>query len=152
MSVVFRDIGGVRHILLGKRKGGSGDGTWGIPGGHLENEEMLAECAVRELYEECGMRGRNATFLCVAHCHQRARHEERKKKKEVSVAAKEGKNYMQVAFAIESDDEPKNMEPEHCSELAFFPLHELPEPLFFAHRGLFEMIQNGEVFRDEGVV
>lgn len=140
MAVVMRMIDGVEHMLLGKRKGGSGDGTWAIPGGHLEAEEMLAECAVRELLEECGMVGRNPVFLCAAHCHQKARDE------------KEGKNYMQIAFRVESDDEPKNMEPDHCSELQFWPVHALPTPLFFAHVGILEMIQNGEVFRDEGVV
>jgi 8-oxo-dGTP diphosphatase len=152
MAVVFRDIGGVQNLLLGRRKGGSGDGTWGIPGGHLEAEEMLAECAMRELYEECGMVGTNPRFLCIAHCHQKARAEVRNEKGEVSIAAKEGKNYMQVAFAVESNDEPQNMEPEHCSELAFFPLSQLPQPLFFAHVGILDMIQKGEVFRDEGVV
>jgi 8-oxo-dGTP diphosphatase len=150
MAVVMRMIDGVEHILLGKRKGGSGDGTWGIPGGHLEAEEMLAECAVRELLEECGMVGRNPVFLCAAHCHQKARPDVRGGKGEVSDG--QGKNYMQIAFRVESDDEPKNMEPEHCSELQFWPLRALPVPLFFAHVGILEMIQNGEVFRDEGIV
>ena len=42
-------------ILLGKRKGAIGDGTWCLPGGHLEYMESLTEAAKRELKEETGL-------------------------------------------------------------------------------------------------
>lgn len=152
LVVHIRERDGVPHILLGKRTGGSGDGEWGLPGGHLETGEMLGECAVRELLEECGMRGTTPRFACVAHCHQEGWPEVRRENGDVGVVAKEGKNYVQFAFFVDSDDEPKNMEPEHCSELAFWPLHALPTPIFFAHVGVLDMLQKGEAFRDEGVV
>jgi ADP-ribose pyrophosphatase YjhB (NUDIX family) len=45
------------RILLVKRKYPPGAGKWSIPGGHLELGESLSEAAVRELYEETGIKG-----------------------------------------------------------------------------------------------
>mmetsp|Transcript_17866 Transcript_17866/g.54647 ORF Transcript_17866/g.54647 Transcript_17866/m.54647 type:complete len:163 (-) Transcript_17866:1329-1817(-) len=42
-------------ILLGKRKGSHGAGTWALPGGWLEQEESFETCAKRELEEETGI-------------------------------------------------------------------------------------------------
>ncbi len=50
---VFRD----NKFLLGKRsdKCKRGPGVWALPGGNLENNETIAECAVREVKEETGL-------------------------------------------------------------------------------------------------
>lgn len=45
------------RVLLGRRSGVSyGNGLWGLPGGHVEPGEGLAEAAVREVLEEVGVR------------------------------------------------------------------------------------------------
>ena len=43
------------EILVGKRTGTTGSGTLSLPGGHLEENESISDCALRELYEECGI-------------------------------------------------------------------------------------------------
>lgn len=42
-------------ILLMKRRGSHGAGTWGLPGGHIEFGESVVAAAVRELQEEIGL-------------------------------------------------------------------------------------------------
>ena len=49
-------------VLLGKRKNSHGDGTWAFPGGHLEFNESIEECARREVWEETGMRITNLRY------------------------------------------------------------------------------------------
>ncbi|WP_051935508.1 NUDIX domain-containing protein [Deinococcus sp. YIM 77859] len=45
------------RVLLGRRTGAAyGAGLWGLPGGHVERGEGLAEAAAREAEEEVGVR------------------------------------------------------------------------------------------------
>lgn len=43
------------EILLMKRRGSHGEGTWGLPGGKIELSESAWQTAVRELREEVGV-------------------------------------------------------------------------------------------------
>lgn len=51
-----------RKILLGRRKNAHGDRTWSLPGGHLEFNEELEQCAKREVVEETGINIKNIRF------------------------------------------------------------------------------------------
>jgi len=42
-------------LLIGERKGSHGAGRWALPGGHLEQNESFADCATKEIQEECGI-------------------------------------------------------------------------------------------------
>jgi ADP-ribose pyrophosphatase YjhB (NUDIX family) len=52
LAVVIRD----GAVLLVRRAKPPDAGLWGFPGGHLELGETLFACAVRELFEETGVR------------------------------------------------------------------------------------------------
>ena len=54
------------HVLLGRRKGAHGSGTWALPGGWLEKNEAFDACAVRELEEETGL---CASDVVLKRCH-----------------------------------------------------------------------------------
>jgi ADP-ribose pyrophosphatase YjhB (NUDIX family) len=43
------------NVLLGKRKGGFGEGKWGLPQGFIEFEEDFLTAAIREVKEETGL-------------------------------------------------------------------------------------------------
>jgi 8-oxo-dGTP diphosphatase len=42
-------------VLLGKRKGGFGEGKWGLPQGYIEFDEDFLTAAIREVKEETGL-------------------------------------------------------------------------------------------------
>jgi 8-oxo-dGTP diphosphatase len=43
------------HVLLGKRRGGFGEGKWGLPQGYVEFDEDFLTAAIREVKEETGL-------------------------------------------------------------------------------------------------
>ncbi len=53
------------HILLGKRKGGFGEGKWGLPQGFIEFDEDFLTAAIREVKEETGLEVKIRSILNV---------------------------------------------------------------------------------------
>ncbi len=46
-----------KKVLVGKRKGSHGAGSWAFPGGHIDpTDNTLKECAEREVFEETAIR------------------------------------------------------------------------------------------------
>ena len=43
-------------FIMGCRKGAHGEGTWSVPGGHLEFGETIEEGSAREVLEETGLK------------------------------------------------------------------------------------------------
>lgn len=116
-------------VLLGKRKGSHGEGSWSFPGGHLEFGEDVFACARREVMEETGVEItnlRNATFTN-------------------DIFEKEGKHYVTlfvVAEILSGVVEVK--EPNKCDGWEWFSWDALPEPLFVPIQNLLK--QNFTLF------
>lgn len=102
-------------FLICKRQGAHGEGSWSIPGGHLEFGEAWEECAMREVMEETGMKIKNIRLLVATNDYFEA----------------ESKHY--VTIWLESDwysGEPAIMEPDKCAQMEWRTLYNLPAPLF----------------------
>lgn len=121
-------------VLLGLRKG-SGEGYWGLPGGHLEWGERLADAALRELEEETGMRAEHAEFVGIVN--------------DVRERSGETQHRIQIAFLIEdAKGEPENLEPEKCYEWQWFSLEDLPDTLWGPFKDQFRGFIEGERLLD----
>lgn len=113
-------------VFLARRQGAHGEGTWASAGGHLEWGETLEECARREALEELGLIVGDLRFLCVSNIIAYDRH------------------YVDVEFLGEiGDQEPRLAEPEAFSHSGWFPLDDLPQPLFQAVTLALESYRSG---------
>lgn len=114
------------YVLL-KRQGSHGAGEWSFPGGHLEFNESIIDCAAREVLEELGVIVHNAHIIPVI-------------TEDFFPGGLMGKHYITVYVHAETTETPKIMEPEKASELMFVGLNsfvglgasewELPSPVF----------------------
>ena len=102
-------------FLLKKRQGSHGAGTWCLAGGYLEFGESFEACAKRESKEEFGVDIKNVTFAALTN----------------DIYKEEGKHFATIFMKSEyAGGEPRNMEPEKCTEIGWFTWDDLPTPLF----------------------
>ncbi|OAA55241.1 nudix domain containing protein [Niveomyces insectorum RCEF 264] len=88
-------------LIIGRRQGAHGAGTWQFPGGHLEFGEDVEECARRETLEETGLAVRTLGLMGVTN--------------DKFVA--ENKHYITLfVLCVREDEEkqPENLEPHKC--------------------------------------
>ena len=113
---------GRTRFLLGKRKGSHGAGEWSLPGGHLEFNETLEACAIREVKEEVGIQVQRLYRLDAI---------------TNDIFRKEGKHYITIYMGCDYvSGEVKIMEPDKCTEWGWFTWDSLPKPLFTPIRNL----------------
>ena len=101
-------------ILLGKRKGSHGEGEYAFPGGHLEYMESFADCARREVSEECGIEIDNIRFQYLANITKYA-----------------PKHYTHIGLMADwKSGEPRVLEPDKSESWSWYDIDNLPQPMF----------------------
>ncbi|MFN7160305.1 MAG: nucleotide triphosphate diphosphatase NUDT15 [Candidatus Gracilibacteria bacterium] len=102
-------------VLLGKRKGSHGEGSWGFPGGALEYGEAWSVCAIRETEEETGISIESVEFSFVSN----------------DIFEKEQKHYVTIFVETEIENgDAAIIEPDECTEWDWFEWNNLPSPMF----------------------
>ncbi len=102
------------RVLLGKRAGSHGAGTWAPPGGHLDVGESIAACAAREVLEETGL----------------VVEETRAGPYTSDVFVAENRHYITLFVVARCSGEPALLEPDKCTEWGWYRWTDLPAPLF----------------------
>jgi 8-oxo-dGTP diphosphatase len=103
-------VRGGRVLLLRRANTGYEDGNFGVVAGHVERGEEVRAAAIREAREEVGVSLAPADVVVVGVMHRRAEEE-------------------RIDFFLEVrrwQGEPRNCEPDKCSEVAWFALDDLP--------------------------
>jgi 8-oxo-dGTP diphosphatase len=102
-------------VLLVRRKGAHGAGTWSTPGGHLEFGESPETCAIRETKEEIGVTASEPKFVALTN----------------DVFEKEGRHYITIWMrSYNFTGLPFSAATEEVAELGWFQWDTLPSPLF----------------------
>jgi len=102
------------RVLLCKRLKAPEAGHWNIVGGKVDHMEISAEAARREAEEESGLTIGAVEFLCVS---------------EEIIAADRQHWVSLIYLARDFTGEPWLTEPDKLSEIGWFALDDLPQPL-----------------------
>lgn len=102
-------------LLMQKRAGAHGIGTWSVPGGHIEFGETPEQTVIREAKEEVGVSIASAHIVAITN----------------DVFEDSGKHYVTLWLRADGvGDEQLVPQEGEVSETAWFPLDALPSPLF----------------------
>ncbi|HSX28449.1 MAG TPA: NUDIX domain-containing protein [Candidatus Saccharimonadales bacterium] len=132
--IVIKKENDKSYVMLHQRKGSHAANYWGSGGGHLELGESLQGGALRELKEEAGeaLKVDNVKFLGV-----------------MNFTEMKPKHYVDVSFVADwISGEPTNSAPEETTDWQWFPLDELPSPLFPPVEKYLEALKTGQNFFD----
>jgi 8-oxo-dGTP diphosphatase len=110
-----------RKFLMQTRAGSHGEGSWSVPGGHLEFSESFAETARREVFEETGVKIKNIRFGAITNDYFKS----------------DKKHYVTVWMLSDySGGNNTIREPDKCTDQGWFDFDKLPSPLFFPWKQL----------------
>jgi len=108
---IFKD----GKFLMGQRRNAHGDGTWTVPGGHVEFGETFEETARREVEEETGLIIKDARFGAVTN----------------DFFEKENKHYATIWIVSDYESgEVTITEPDKFVQMDWYDFDTLPTPLF----------------------
>ena len=124
-AIIIKD----NMILLAKRKGSYFAGMWGSFGGSVEFNETPADAVKREAREELGIEVGNIKFITCADM------------------VVEGKHVIDISFTADIiSGEPSICEPDFAETVGWFPLDNLPSPLFYPVKIGLEALKTGQKY------
>lgn len=118
-------------VLLGKRKGSHGKGSWCLPGGHLEFGETFEKGIKREAKEETGL--------------------DVELEKIISVSNEIVYNKHFVTIGVKArivGGEVKLREPERFEKWDWFDLNNLPNPMFIPSKIVIDNFLNKNIISE----
>lgn len=134
VGVIIKDAD--QKILLGKRKGVIGEGTWGLPGGHIKHGESILDCAKREVFNEVNINVKDIELL------------------EVVEMVETGVDFQLIELGYKCEKWEGILElKEHkyCSEWKFFSIDKLPKEIFEPHRKIVDKLVRKIVNKEEAI-
>lgn len=134
VHLIFRKDGKI--LLLKRRSTGYDDGKFGLVAGHLDEGETLTQTAIREVNEEIGVLIKSQDLQPIHFLNS---------------IDSEKNEYVLVFFAIDKwINEPKNMEPEKCSEMIWAEESKLPENISPLVKHVINKIKHRELYSEFG--
>lgn len=135
ICVLIRRKGQLLFLLRGHT--GYQDGTYCTPAGHVEAGESYRQAAVREAFEEVGVRIKPGDLRHVLTTQRYTTPED-----------------IRTGVYFEADaweGEPRNMEPDKHDSIAWFPADDLPmDKLIPFQQAAFRTLANGHTYHDLG--
>ena len=104
-----------KKLLLGKRLHKDQSYSWQFPGGHLENNESVVECARREVLEETGLQIKKLRHLGFT---------------DKSFEMNQQQYITLFVSAEYKSGKAQVLEPDKCEHWQWFDCTDLPSPLF----------------------
>ena len=111
-----------RKILLIKRRGAHGAGSWAPPGGHIDFGESIISCAKREVKEEIGIEIKNLKVIGFTE----------------DLFKKEKKHYITIWVSCNWKSGKIKNKYREFSEIGWFSWKKLPKPLFIPLKNFIE--------------
>ena len=109
-AIVVRD----GAVLVGRRRGAHGAGTWAFPGGKLDPGEDPADTVRRELREETGLTTRAVAPIAWTS----------------DVISDSNQHFVTLHHLVDAEGEPEVREPDKVEAWHWYAWDELPEPRF----------------------
>ncbi|WP_159887388.1 NUDIX hydrolase [Paenibacillus puerhi] len=122
-----------RILLLRRTNTGFEDGKLSLVAGKLDGGEEVKQAAVREAYEESGLRVRAEDLEVVRVVHRNS----------------DSGEWVDFFLSVRTwEGEPSNREPDKCSEMGWFPVDSLPSDMIGYVKQSIEKIMRGEGIYD----
>jgi 8-oxo-dGTP diphosphatase len=119
------------QVLMARRISGQRPGWYGWIGGKLEFGETLQACAIREAREEAGIEVANLRLLCIS---------------SIIVA---DQHWVDVEFLADiASGEPRASAPDEIDGWGWYPLDDLPGPIFEPARFALEAYRTGNILNE----